>query len=536
MLLGSVVFVLLIACANVANLQFARASARIREMAVRSALGAGRWRLVRMLLTESVLLGVGGAVLGGLVALWGIDLIRSGMPAEVEIYMPGWRRIGLNAHALVYTLAVSLGAGILAGVAPAIATSRSSVQERLQEGGRASTAGRSRHRIRNLLVVSEVVLAVVLLVGAGLMVKGFRAVADPKPNLEAENILTMKLALLDSQYLAERRRNFQEQLLRALGTLPGAGSTALIQNLPYSGSSSGRIFTIEGRPAPLPGSAPAAQFQTVGGDYFRALRLPVIEGRDFTESDNEQGLQVAVVSHALARRHFPGESPIGKRLKLGLPDSKNPWLQVVGVVGDIRHDPYDRAPRPTLYRPYRQVDARAFDLLIRAAGDPASLAPAARAAVAGLDPHVPVFGVATYHKVIHDTLTGYRYVAVLMAVSGVLALVLSTIGVYSVMAYAVVERTHEIGVRMALGAEQRNVLWMVVRRGIILMTAGLALGLLGAFAMARMLSRLLFGVATFDALAFGAGMAALIAAALAACYLPARRAARVDPMEALRYE
>ncbi len=535
MLMWAVAFVLLIACANVANLLLARISGRGREFAIRTALGAARWRVVRQLLAESVLLGLAGSIVGVLFALWSVDVMRAHMPPEVEIFLPGWGRLSVNKAALLYTLSIAVAGGVLAGIAPALVGARADVNEGLKSGGRGSTFGRGRHRLRSLLVVSEIVLAVVLLIGAGLLVKGFRAVTRPSPNLEPTKVLTMRVLLPEVRYPKDHDvADFQGRLLDRLRGLTGADSS-LITNVPYSGNSSNSAFTIEGREERR-GDLFYAQLQSASPDYFRTMRIPLLSGRGFTDVDGERSPLVAVVSETFVRTYFPGENPIGKRFKIGRANSKEPWREIAGVVADIRHEPWDKSLRALIYRPVAQAPRRNVDIVLRAAGDPRQLIAPVRALVYSIDPNQPVTEIKTLDKVISDQLNGYAYVAWMMGIFGVLALALAAAGVYSVMAYSVAERTQEIGVRMALGASQTGVVRMVLCNGMTLAGAGLALGLAAGFGVARLMSTLLFGVSTWDFTALAVSCAVLVASALAACYVPARRAARVDPMIALRYE
>lgn len=537
MLIGVVGFVLLIACANVANLQFARVSARMREIAVRAALGAGRWRLIRQLLTESVLQGLLGSLFGILLAMWGVDLIRSGMPAEVEMFLPGWKRMGINGLVLACTLGIAVLSGIVAGVVPAFVGSRADLNEGLKEGGRGSSSGVRHHRLRSLLVVFEIVLALVLMAGAGLMVKGFRAGADSFPRLNPERVMTMRITLPESKYPeAYQRAAFQDQILRRLQTIPRTESAALISHLPYSGRRSSSSFAIQGRPAPTPEERPVAQMQSASPDYFRTMRIPLKAGRGFTEHDGVESPGVVIITETLARRYFPGENPLGKRVMGGQPDSASLWLTVVGVVADVRHEWTDRAPRPTLYRPFPQAPPHSFNVAMRTAGDPTSLIAPARTEILGVDHNQPIFDVKTMEKVISDHLVGFRYVAVLMAIFGILSLVLATIGIYSIMAYSVTQRTHELGVRMALGAQPGDVMKLVVRQGMGLILIGVPIGLAAAFVVARVLASLLYGVDATDPTTFVGISLVLAVVAFGACYIPARKATKVDPMVALRYE
>jgi len=537
MLLGSVAFVLLIACSNVANLQFARVSLRSKEMAIRSALGAGRFRLLRQFLTESALLGILGGALGLAFAYWGLDLMRPAIPPEVQRQLPGWTHLGVNSHVLLFTLAAAILSGIIAGIVPAWIASRADLNETLKESARGSSTGTGRARLRSVLVVGQIVLALVLLVGAGLIAKGSRLVSDPAPNLDPARALAMRLALTGTKYTKPPDiAAFEQRLLDSLRPLPGVTSAAVITSLPYGGSVVSASITIEGRDARDLGGQPGAVNERISPDYFRTMHLPIREGHDFTNGDGPDTQRVAIISRGLAVRYYPGENPIGKRLKIGLPSEPGDWLTVVGIVGDIRQNPFDKNFRPVVYRPFQQSSARNFDVLIRSKGDPKAISAAARAQVAAIDPDQPVFQLKTLEELFNDQLSGFRFLAVLMMVFGAIALFLSSIGVYAVMAYSVSERTHEIGVRMALGARESDVLWMIVRRGFVLTITGLLIGLPATLALTRLLANILFGVNEYDPPTFAVGLIVLAGAALLACYIPARRAAAVDPMITLRTE
>jgi putative ABC transport system permease protein len=537
LLLSAVGFVLLIACCNVANLLITRITARSKEFAVRAVLGASRLRIARQLLTESVLLSLGGGLLGLLFALWGLDAIRSGMPEEVAVFLPGWGRVGMNPRALGFTVIVASLSGILAGVLPALFSARANLNETLKVRSRGQISGPGHHRAPNLLVVAQMVLAMVLLVGAGIMVKGFSAILEPAPNLQPENVLSVRVTLAESSFPEKSQRAaFASQWLEQLSTIAGAEQSALVTNVAYSGSRSSSNFEIEGRPVPQPGETWIAQMQSVSEGYFRTIQVPLLTGRDFTARDADRAQQVAIISESLARRYFPGEDPIGKRLLVGGAfERSTPWA-VVGVVGDILHYALDRAPRPVIYRPIRQVPPFAFHAVVRAPSDPMAMLPAVRDALRKVNPDVPLFQAKTWAKMIRDQLTGQWYVANLLAVFGIMALLFSCVGVYSVLATSVSERTHEIGVRMALGAQRREVLWVFLRRGLLLTLVGMAIGLAAAMALGRALANLVYGVSTTDVGALLAVTLTLTGVALLACWIPARRATRVDPMVALRYE
>ncbi|HXB68053.1 MAG TPA: ABC transporter permease [Candidatus Acidoferrales bacterium] len=536
MLLGSVAFVLLIACVNVANLQFARATGRLREVAVRTALGASRWRVVAQLLTESILLSVAGAALGLLIARWGMSLMKAGMPPEIARYIMGWQDIQLDTRVLGFTLAAAVLSGILAGLAPAWQCSRPNLSDALKEGGRGGSTGSARHRLRNTLVAAEIALAVVLLVGAGLMVRGFRALNESGARLHPETILTLRLTLTDNKYHEPFQRvAYYRDVLERICAVPGVRSAAAVSSLPYADHSSSRYFTIEGRPVE-PDKLPEGMFQLATADYFDTMHIALRAGRLLNEDDGPDTPKVAAISQRMAEHWWKNQSPLGQHIRLGAADSKNPWLTIVGVVADTVHNPYDREPRRVLYVPFQQAPALWMDMGIRTAADPLAVAPAVMAAIRSVDREQPITDMRTMERTIHNRAIGLNYMAVLMGIFGVLALVLSGIGVYGVMAYIVSEQTHEIGIRMALGAERQSVLGMIFRKGMITIAAGLVVGLPVAWAFARLMASLIYGVNANDAVSFTAVPLALIVAAALAIYIPARRATKIDPIIALRYE
>jgi predicted permease len=531
--LGAVLFVLLIACANVANLQLARALGRGREVALRMALGAGRMRLMLQLLTESVILSVVGGLLGLVVASWALDLILGAMPPEVARYVSGWNEIRLDGRALAMTLGASLVTGILAGLAPALQCSRPNVAETLKEGGRGNSAGRGGHRLRRILVASEMALAVVLLVGAALMVRSFGAMAKGSASLEPSSLLTLRLAITDQKYKETyERAQFYREVLARVSAVPGVRTAAAASAMPYTQHSSGRQYEIEGQPDD-PANRPTGDFQSVSPSYFSTLRVSLREGRFLQASDGRDTPLVAVINEQAARRWFGSADPVGRHIRVS-GDSGAKWMTVVGVVGNAVQSVFDRGPRRMLFVAFVQQPRTSMDIALRTAGDPLRLAPAVTAAVRSVDREQPVTDVATMQTLVEHEATGILYVAGMLAVFGMLALGLAAIGVYGMMAYLVNEQTHEIGIRMALGASRGNVLQMVFRRGLTTALGGIGIGLAMSYGMARLMAALLWGVSAGDPLTFAGIPLALGAAAALAIYIPARRAVQTDPMVALR--
>ncbi len=534
LLFGAVLFVLLIACANVANLQFARALGRTREIALRTALGAGRRRVVAQLLTESTLISLAGALLGLLVARWSLDWIVGGMPPDVERFVPGWDQIHLDWRALAFTLAAALAAGILAGLVPAWQCSRPNLHETLRDGGRGATSGRAKHRLRGVLVAAEIAMSVVLLVGASLMVRGFDRLVRGGAQMEPAGLLTLRLAITANKYEEPwKQAGFYREVLERISETPAVKDAAAVTALPYSQHSTYEEVEIEGR-APEPGEQPAAMQQSVSQNYFSTLRIALKRGRLLDSRDGPDSPPVAVVSEHLAQRYWPGESPVGRRFRTVIPAGPGPWTTVVGEVSDVPHSMYDRGFRSVAYVPYQQVPRLWMDIAVRTAGDPMRAAPAVTAAIRGVDAEQPVADVRTMDTMMRHEATGLIYVAVMMGAFGILALALSTVGVYGVMAYLVGEQKHEIGIRVALGAPRSTVLAMVFRRGLATTAAGLAAGLALAFAMARVMASLIWGVSAGDLATFVGIPVALLAAAVVAIYVPARRAMKMDPIAALR--
>ncbi len=538
-LLGAVGFVLLIACANVANLLLARAASRSREIAIRTALGAGRLRIIRQLLTESVLLALLGGVFGLLLALWGIDAIRS---ASIDS-IPTTAVINLDTSVLLFTLFVSLLTGVVFGLAPALHASKLDLNESLKEGGRSATTGSGSKQLRNLLVVSEVALSLMLLVGAGLLIKSFTHLRATDPGFDPQKLLAMQLALPAKEGEGRKVANFFSELDARLKAIPGVEAIAFSTGLPLFGTGD-TSFAIEGRPELESGKRPQTMQYITSPDYLRAMGIRLVKGRFFNEHDTQNSQLVAVIDEAFARQQFPNEEPLGQRIA-GDKQNDIPAAEIVGVVAHVKHFGVDAPERiqPQLYLAFNQVPDKflplvvdRMNLVIRTTTDPAGMTAVVRREVAAIDKNQPVYNVNTMEQVLSESIATERLSTTLLAVFACVALILAAVGIYGVMSYTVAQRTHEIGVRMALGAQARDVLRLVVGQGMTLALIGVAVGLLGAFAVTRVMSGLLFGVSATDPVTF-IGVALLLATiALLACLIPALKATKVDPMIALRYE
>ena len=532
-LLGAVLFVLLISCANVANLMLARSAVRQKEIAVRTALGASRWRVMRQLLTESVLLSLAGGAVGLLLAMWGVDLLLK----LNEHKIPRAAEVGLDSRVLLFTLGVSVVTGIIFGLAPAFQTSSANLHDTLKEGGRSGQLG-VRGRLRNVLVVAEMAFAVILLVGAGLLIRSFMRLQQVNPGFQPAGVLAMQVSLPMNKYKEPAQRaGFDRQLLEEVRALPGVKSAATITSLPMSGWNQSGSFSIEGRQVAPNESRPHGDRWMASDDYFQTMGIPLVKGRYFDARDSSEAPGVAIVSEKLAQKYWPGEDPVGKRITFEGGQQQPRWREVVGVVGHVRNEGLEGESRGQYYVPYAQRPNNPdLFLVVRTDGDPTVLAPLVRGRIASVDRDLPVYKVTTMEKLVSDSLSQRRFSMFLFGVFAALALALAVVGLYGVMSYAVTQRTHEIGLRMALGAQARDVLRMVVGQGMALVGVGLGLGLLGAFALTRYMSSLLYEVSAVDPLTY-AGIAVLLAAvALVAAFLPARRATKVDPMVALRYE
>jgi putative ABC transport system permease protein len=539
MLLAAVGFVLLIACANVANLLLARAASRQKEIAIRTALGASRWRVVRQLLVESLMLAFVGGTAGLLLAMWGVDVLRR---ASLDL-LPSTAEIGLDRTVLVFTFGVSILTGLLFGLAPALQASKPDLSESLKEGGRSGAEGGTRNLVRSALVVAEVALSIMLLVGSGLLVRSFMTLRETDAGFREANLLTLQISYRVGKDEGARAFNFFRAVEEKVRALPGVQSAAVSNGVPLLGSSE-TSFQVKGRPPAEPGKRPmTVSFLTTSG-HLDALGIRLLRGRFIDEHDTAGSQPVTVIDEEFARLYFPGEDPVGQYLagdpETGIPD----WL-ITGVVGHVKNYGLD-SPGPVqaqMYRARAQVPekfqpliAQRVTLLVRTFQEPEALTNAVRHAVQEVDPNQPVYNVQTMEQVVSDSIASQRLSMMLLIIFAAVAVILAAVGIYGVMSYAVAQRTHEIGVRMALGAQGRDVLRMVVRQGMILVLAGVGAGLVLAFVLTRLMSSLLYGVSATDPLTFAGVPVLLVAVALVACLVPARRATKVDPMEALRYE
>ena len=525
-LLGAVGFVLLIACANVANLTLARAVGRHRELAVRASLGAARRRIVRQLLTESLLLSVAGGLLGLLFALLGVKLLSAFVPENV----PRFSEMSTDLTVLGFTVGASLLTGLLFGIAPALQSSRVDLNEALKEGGRTGTDGHGRKRVRSALVISEVALSLILLVGAGLLIKSFMKLSNTDPGFNPDHTLTGSLSLVTVRYdTDEKIINFYRCIVEGVHTLPGVKSVGAVTPLPLSDNNTSFSFTVVGQPPPPPGQHLSASTRVVTPGYFVAQGIPLRQGRVF----NEHEKAAVIVNEAFARRYLPGEQPLGKRLQLGINRTEG---EIVGVVGDIRGASLAQPGAPEYYIPEEAIAFGDMTLVVRTENDPASLAAALRQAVAEVDNDQPLYDVRTMDTFMARSVARQRFSMTLVGVFAVLAVLLAAIGIFSVMSSLVAQRTHEIGVRLALGAQPRDILSMIVRHGMMLTLAGVALGLAASFALTWLMSSLLYEVSAKDPVIYGGISALVVAVAFAACYFPAWRATKVSPLLALKYE
>jgi putative ABC transport system permease protein len=539
LLLGAVGFVLLIACANVANLQFARSSIRSREVAVRLSLGAARWRIIQQALSESLLLGFGGAVAGLPLAAWGVRLILVNMPADVAKYLPGWDTVAVDWRAFSFALTIALLAGIISGLAPALQTARVDLNEALKEGSRSGTTGSSRHRLRSTFVVLQVTFSLVLLVGAGLMVKGVRTLISLTHDFSPQTMLTLRLNLTNTKYKSTQQMSaFYDRLLVQAASMPGVKAAAIASQMPFAegGDLNMDFFSIEGRPISSAREHHAAVIQYISPSYLSMMGIGLREGRLLSDDDALATQRVAVINQRMARLNWPNRSAIGQRIRVGRDEDSGPWMTIAGVVSDIRNSWLSSQPEPTVYIPYRQSPHRHAAVALRTGTSPMAVVASLRSRVAQLDADLPLYEIMPYSELIHQSVLGLKYVAVMLSVSGVIALILAAVGLYGVMSYLVTSRTHEIGIRMALGARRGSVLGMAARWGGSLVVVGVVIGVVAAIALARLLASLLYGVNAGDVETFTMATATLAVAASLAAFIPARRATRVDPMVALRYE
>jgi putative ABC transport system permease protein len=542
-LLAAVLFVLLIACANVANLLLARSEARQKEIAIRAALGAGRGRIIRQLLAESLLLAIIGGGMGLLLASLGLRLL----PLIGSEKIPRLQEVTLDARVLGFTLLMSLLTSVVFGLVPAYQAVKFDLQAALKEGGRAAASARGRSRLRAALIIAEVALSLVLLVGAGLLIKSFWRLRQIDTGFKAEQVLTMRLfppasAYPDDQHVAA----FYEELLRRVRSLPGVTDAAVVDAVPLGDRSGGTVMEVEGRPAEM-SALNAAGWRVVSPAYFRTLGVRLVSGRFLEDADQGKAALVAVINETLARTHWPGEEPLGRRIRLlNRPPgyATTAFLTVVGVVADAKNEALTEAARQEVYVPLRQREAaidgmgleRQMSLAVRTSGEPLELAKVIRQEVGALDPNVPVAGVRTMEQILASVSVQPRFNMILLGIFAAVALAMASVGIYGVLSYSVTQRTHEIGIRLALGARQGDVLKMVVSQGMVLALTGMAIGVASSFALTRLMTGLLYGVSATDPVTFAAIALLLAGVALLACYLPARRASKVDPMIALRYE
>ncbi|MCI0490153.1 MAG: ABC transporter permease [Blastocatellia bacterium] len=538
LLLTAVGLVLLIACANVANLLLARASSRQREIAIRCALGASRARIIRQLMTESLLLALTGGGAGILLALWGTDLLVKLSPANTARL----DEIGLNYSVLAFTFLISVVVGILFGLVPALNSSKPNLQETLKDASLTATGGARRERVRALMVVSQVTLALMLMISAALLIRSFRQLQNVDTGFDSQNVVTAGLWLplpnereTGPYFQSSRRVDFYQRALERLESLPGVEKAGGVRPLPLGETPFLSAFTIEGRTTE-PGESISAQALLSTPGYFETMKIALLSGRAFTQQDGMESPGVAVINQTLAKRFFPDEDPIGKRIKFGEAQSRAPWLSVIGIVADVKMEGIELEIRPQIYRSVFQSPGASLSLVIRTTSGPGALPEAIRREVQAVDPDMPVFAIRTMDDLMSAATGRRRFAMILLGAFAVIALMLAAVGIYGVVSYTVSQRTQEIGIRIALGAQQADVLKMVIGQGMKYILVGVAAGLAAAFALTHLMESFLFGVSATDPLTFTGVTLLMVSAALLACYVPARRATRVDPMVALRYE
>ena len=533
-LLGAVGVVLLIACANVANLMLSRAAARQKEIALRAALGASRFRVVRQLLTESLLLAVLGTLLGLVLALWGIRALVAISPRDL-INLQG---VGLNLPVLAFTLTLSLVTGVVFGLVPALESSRLNLSDALKEGGKTDAGqGARSSRLRSILVVAEVALALVLLVSAGLLIKSFSRMRNIETGFDTDNVLTMVVRLAGQRYKSDAQYiGFFKQATERIRALPGVSAVGSVNYLPlYGGAGCATGFSIEGQPEAPPGEGPSTNVRVSDSGYFDAMGIPLLRGRNFSDAEISEPKHVVIISDLFARQFFPNENPMGKRISVDMFDKPYP-TEIIGVVGDVRYDSLTDQAEPTVYFPIPDLTYEFITLAIRTSGNPAAITPAVRSVLREMDADQPISDVRTMEQVMGETLSRARFNTFLLGLFAAMAMLLAAVGIFGVMNYSVTLRTREIGIKVALGARPGQVLMFVMRQGLTLTLIGISLGVAGSLALTRLMSGLLFGVTPTDPMTFVGIVVLLTFVSAIACYLPARRAMKVDPLVALRYE
>ena len=532
-LVGAVTFVLLIACSNVANLLLVRSAARQREIAIRTAIGASRWRIIRQLLTESISLSLFSGLLGIVLCEWSVRILPSIVPGKI----PRLHEINIDARVLAFTLGVAFLTGVLSGLVPALQSSNVNLNESLKNGSKGLMGGIRQNRIRCSLVIAEVALSFILLIGAGLMIRSFASILRINPGFNPTNAVAMGISLPSSKYRGEQAQTvFFQQTLDQVRVVNGVQFAGIVSDLPLGGGDNAGGFTIEGRIPPPGSDGPVVSRRVASDGYFEAVGIPLIKGRFFNAGDNRNAPGVLIVGEAWAKKYMPEEDPLGKRVKMGGPDSDRPWLEIVGVVGDVRQRALEDENKPTVYWPFQQRGGGSMTLVVRSTIPTANIIKGLQQAIWSVDKDLPVTDIKTMQQYIDDSVGQRRFNVLLLGLFALLALILAAVGIYGVMSYSVTQRTKEIGIRIALGAEVNSILSMIIRQGLLLIGAGLVIGVTGAIALTRFMTSLLYGVTANDPMTYVAISIILAGVALAANYVPARRAARVDPMVALRHE